>query len=428
MRNEQIGGLWREPVETTVLTDQDGAILDSVDTYLKAGLQLKQWWEHTSTTNSFAERFTLGRTFNRPDNSFGFFDHVTVNDRTIPAMGNFQSMFFDQPKAPTEQTREAAQWMRDQIREFVLHYFMRISDFRQPQVISENGRPVPPPYLRPFSACPQEDPQRVGFGFSQLFYKLRDTGQIGLFPETERFAIVDLREIGEKYEWIVVKVCIFDFGFTYMPFGLNNPQVVLPLSEASYLVLSRDFITHEDYPESGVSGRYGLGYAFIKSPASGLLAYGPGEFDAAFELINFEVFEDGKTLVNMVFVANRPERILNLSLDPLHWGFALADLMSLGLTSHLLAPMQGVLDWLSFRGGDVDPVFAFISLVNVLTGNRAADELCISQEELNRQFLQKHFMQHYQTVVGSLQTWRQIPDWLAGEEQLPQWVVKGISA
>lgn len=414
---------------TVALNEQERALLDSVDSYLARGVQLKRWWEQT---REYAERFELGLTFNRPDTSFGFFDQTVVDGRPMAVMGNVQDMFYDQPKAPGEGRDSAAQWMQEQIREFVLHYFMRVSDFRQPQGAVVNGHAAPPPVLRPLSWCQQPDPQRIGFGFSQLFYKLRNNGQIGRFPEQERFAIVDLRDIGQKYEWIVVKVRIFDFSFTYAPFGGNAPQVVLPLSEASYLVLSGELIADEDQPAPGMLGRYGLGYAFIKDPTPGLLAYGPGEFDAAVELINFQVFEDGRTRVHMVFVANRPERIVNVSLNPVDWGFRLADALSFGFTSRVLAPLQEVLDRLPFWESDVDPVYAFITLANGLTGGQAAQTLCISQQELDRQFLLKHFTQHYQTIAGSLQTWRQIPNWLAGEATLlanprTRWVVTGSS-
>ena len=427
MNNVQTISAGGDQLSSMALTDQDRLALDSVDKYLSAGLQLKQWWEQTSATQAYTERFELGLTFNRPDTSFGFFGYAPVDGQHLPVMGNFQDMFYDQPKAPSAQTADAVQWMQDQIREFVLHYFMRVSDFRQPQGFMEQERRVTSPYLRPFSWCPQDDPQRVGFGFSQLFYKLRDTGHIGQFSEAQRFAIIDLREIGQKYEWIVAKVRIFDFNFVYMPLGADNPQLVLPLSEASYLVLSRDFITNDEHPEAGVLGQYGLGYAFIKDPTSGTLSYGPGQFDAAIELINFRVLADGQTRVSMVFVANRPERILNLSLDPINWGFTLADLLSFGLTSHFLAPMKGVIERLPGRGGNVDPVYAFIWLVNVLTGGQAAQQLCISKDELDKQFLVKHFWQHYQTIVGALQTWRQIPNWL-DSAALPAWVVMGVSA
>src|SRR5262249_44904700 len=270
-----------EQPHTTALIELERTLLESVESYLARGLQLKRWWEQTRV---YAERFELGLAFNRPDTGFGFFDQAQVDGQTIPVLGNFQAMLFDRPKAPPAGMVAAAQWMRQQLREYVLRYFMRVSDFRQPQGLRADERPIPSPYLRPFSLCPQEDAQRIGFGFSQLFYKLRVSGQIGRFPEEEQYAIVDLREIGQKYEWIVLRVRIFDFNFTYRPFGAENPQVVLPLSEASYLVLTRDFTAYEDDPAPGVLGRYSLGYAFIKDPTSGLLAWGPGQFDAAIEI------------------------------------------------------------------------------------------------------------------------------------------------
>jgi hypothetical protein len=427
MKNAQTVSAQGALAGSTVLTDDERTLLNSVDHYLSAGLQLKQWWERTSATNAFAQRFDLGLTFNRPDTGYGFFDQAQVSGRTMPVLGNFQAMAFDRPKAPGAQMTTAAQWMREQLREYVLRYFMHVSDFRQPQGFTEEARPVSSPYVRPFSLCPQEDVRRVGFGFSQLFYKLRDSGQIGRFPEEERFAIVDLREIGQKYEWIVLRVRIFDFSFTYMPLGIENPQVVLPLSEASYLVLNRDFVAYADDPAPGVLGRYSLGYAFIKEPTSGLLAWGPGQFDAAIELFNFLVYEDGSVRVEMAFVANRPERILNLSLNPLTWGFTLADLLTFGLSSCVLGPLQGVLAQLPFSGVSVDPVYAFIWLANVCSGGQAARQLCLSADDLDKQFLVKHFMQHYQTVAGALQTWRQIPNWL-DRAALPEWVVRGVSA
>jgi hypothetical protein len=427
MSNAQIPSARANLTGIANLTDHDRALLNSVDNYLSAGLQLKQWWQQTSATNAFTTRFELGLTFNRPDTGYGFFGQAQVAGRSMPVVGNFQAMFFDRPKVQRAQAAEPAQWLREQLREYVLRYFMHVSDFRQPQGTTENARAAPPPYLRPFSLCPPEDPQRVGFGFSQLFYKLRDSGQIGRFPEEEQFAIVDLREIGQKYEWIVLRVRIFDFSFPYMPFGLESPYVVLPLSEASYLVLTRDFITYEDDPAPGVLGRYGLGYAFIKEPTSGLLAWGPGQFDAAIEIIDFQISGDGGIRVEMVFVANQATRLLNFPLNPVDWSFTLADLMTFGLSSNLLAPLRGVLDQLPFGGGSVDPVYTLIWVANALTGGEAARQLCISREELDRQFLVKHFMQHYQTIAGALHTWRQIPDWL-DSSALPEWVVRGVSA
>jgi hypothetical protein len=128
----------------------------------------------------------------------------------------------------------------------------------------------------------------------------------------------------------------------------------------------------------------------------------------------------------LVFVVNRPERILNLSFNPITWSLTLADFVSFGLFSQLLAPVQGMLAQLPFRGGSLDPVFGSIALLNWFTGGLAARELCISLDDLEKEFLVQHFMQNYDLIIGSLQTWRQIPNWL-DSVALPAWVVTGRS-
>jgi hypothetical protein len=426
LSNEQITGAPVDIGSATALTEEDLAITNSVDRYLASGLALKQWWDETYPVNGFANRFPLERTFNQPDSSFGFFDQVLLDHKSLPIMGNFQNMFYDQPRTPTAFEAQAAEWMRDQIREFVLRYFMRVSSFCQPEACADPDRPVPPLALRRLSWCTEPTIQRQGFGFTQLYYKLRD-GQIGKFPSRIESAIVDLHDIGQKYEWIVVKVRIFDFAFSFKPFGPDTVELSLPLDEWSYLVLSPDFILDDDNPGPGLIGAYGLGYAFIKNPTTGLIAYGPGEFDAAFELINFRVRENGVVCVDMVFVANRPERITNITLDPVDWSLKFADMFSFGLTSRLLSPVRGVLDGLPTGLGSFDPVYSYVALANALSGGRAAQDLCISREKLDKDFLVQHFMQHYTTIVGSLLTWRQVPNWL-NSAALPEWIITGRSS
>src|ERR1041384_8004400 len=173
-------------------------------------------------------------------------------------------MLYDQPRTPAASRTAAAEWMRDQVREFVLHYFMRISAFREPEAYVPDRPFLPPGFLQRLSWCPQEDILRRGFGFRQLYYKLKGTGEVGKFPTRERPAIVDLREIGTKYEGIVLRVRIFDFNFPFKPFGPGGPAVVVPLNEQSNLIMSNAFVEDEQNPEHGVLGRYGLGYAFVK--------------------------------------------------------------------------------------------------------------------------------------------------------------------
>jgi hypothetical protein len=425
--NGQNSDAWETDWGVATLTEDDLAVIETVEGFLRDGLALKQWWTTADATNSYAQRFPLDREFNRPAGAYGFFDEVQLSNGMLPVMGNVQDMFYDQPRSPTRQQKEAAEWMRDQIREFVLHYFMRISAFREPEAYVAERRIRPPGFLERFSLCPQEDILRRGFGFRQLYYKLIGTGEVGKFPTRERPAIIDLREIGTKYEWIVLRVRIFDFNFTFKPFGPNGPSVSLPLNEQSNLIMSREFIQDENDPEPGVLGRYGMGYAFVRELTPTLTAYGPGEFRAAIETFKFDVTESGEINVRMVFVADRPERVVNLSIDPVDWTFGLSDLFTFGLTSRLLSPFKSILDRLPTNLGTVDPVLPSIAALNSLTANQASEVLCISRETLETEFLVKHFMQHYQTMLGSLTTWRQVRDWL-DSVAVPEWIVAGRSA
>ena len=55
-----------------------------------------------------------------------------------------------------------------------------------------------------------------------------------------QYAIVDLREIGPTYDWVVLKVRIFDFRLSFQPFGpggIDDSQNLRrqPLSKLTFL-------------------------------------------------------------------------------------------------------------------------------------------------------------------------------------------------
>lgn len=408
------------------LSAEDRAILDQVDLYLERGQALKRWWDGRGEHGRFDDRFELAYTFNRPDTSFGFFDTARVDGAPLPILGNFQGMFYDQPKSGVAKGSQGAEHINREIREFVLRYFMRVSDFRDPQPYTE-GEPAPPPFLAPLSWCFTDQARVQGFGFTQLYYKRRDTGEMGKFPEERRRAIVDLREIGRAFEWIVVRVKIFDFKFVFAPLGTSAPYATLPLEEASLLVLAPDFIQDQDHPEEGELGHYGLGYAFLKNPGKTLLAWGPGKFDAAYQTIDFHVMHDGRIRVGMVFVANRPTRIMNVPVDPVRAGLEVAELMLPAPFAAMVAPARFLATRTPWSGLTFDPVFPSIAAANVATAGLAAEQLCVSRKQLEKQLILTHFDKHYGAVLGSLQTWRQVRDWL-DERTLPRWVVTGESA
>jgi hypothetical protein len=418
------------PAPSNDATAEEQAVLDRAERYLADGLALWRWWQQADASDGYQSRFDLERTFNRADSSFGFFDELELRGARLPVMGNVQELMYDNPRVAADWGAAAPGWIRDQVRAFVLRYFMRVSDFRQPESAEDfENRPrrSAPLGLDRFSWCESRQVLRIGFGFTQLFYKLRSTGAIGRFSSDQSSAIVDLREIGSTYDWIILRVRIFDFSVRARLFGARGPELVFTLNEDSYLIVSPELITNRDDPEPGVLGEYGVAYSFIKSPQSGLLAYGPGEFEAAVEDIRFRVLANGQIRVRMVFVANRPASIASVSLDPIDWAIWSADVLSGGAASELLRPLRDIVDRRPFRLGTFDPVYGFVSLANVLSGGLAAGQLCISRETLDKLFLVQHFRQHYQTIVGSLLTWRQIEDW-TDEAALPRWVITGHSA
>lgn len=416
----RIAGTQADAGDTAALSDQDRVLLQDVDRALSDAAQLRKWWEQKDKTGDYATCFELVRTFNAPDRGIGFFDTAPVSNGYIPVMGVIQEMCFDQPK------HTQPDQFREEFREFLLRYFTRVSSFREPEASLANPGVKLPPGLGFLSWLPEDLDTRVGFGYSQLFFKVKGNGAIRKIPQANRFSIYDLREIGQKYEWVVMKVQVFNFNLVFRPLGPNGVSLTLPLQEQTHIVMSPEFVTCREDDNRDVVAKYGFGYALMKyGPESGILAYGPGHFGAGFQLVEFEFCRNGEVRVRMVFVVNRPQRILRFNLDPVGWSFKVADLFSLGTASRLLSPWKHALSQVPLRIPDFDPVTAYISLANGLTGGAAARQLGISLEELEKGMLVQHFMEHYRMVVGSLLTWRQIPDWRE-TAALPPWAFAGL--
>jgi hypothetical protein len=403
----------------------ENAVLPHVTAYLAKGLDLLRWWRGVESRGGPENRFPLERSFNRATRSFGFYGQAPVSGRSLPVMGNVQEMFYDQTPAPGA-TEHHVERTASQLREFVLKYFMRISSFRQPTSYVDASHPIPPPALAPFSWCPTSAGRSLGFGFKQLFYKSSGSDAVRSFPSYDQSAIADLRKVGTLYDWIVLKVRIFDFNFSLSPFGQTGPQLVFNLDEESYLAVHEEFLNKQEHPLPGVRGNYGIGYAFVRNPSPGPFGYGPGEFEAALELINFRLYETGYISVRMVFISNRPKAVTNVVVNPLGWGFRLANFVSRGLFSGILQPAVQLAELSPLRF-TIDPVRAYVSAAALLTGTYASEKLCISMGQLEKAFLLQHFQQHYDAILGSLATWRRFPDWL-DESNLPAWVVSGASS
>jgi hypothetical protein len=419
-------GTARDGSSGAELTARQRAIATRVEPALAVARELRTWFEQVEARGGPSRRFEVVTTFNRPDRSHAFFGLAPTAGGPLEVMGDVQDLFYDRPKSGGSAAM-AAEWMRRQVREFVLHYFLRVSDFRKPEAFADApSRSLPLP-LRPFSWCPEPRPEREGFGYSQLLFR-RPGEAVGAFPAAEGAAVLDLREVRRSYEWIVLEVRIFDFDLAFHPLGPELPRLEIPLREKQLVALAPDWVVDEDHPEAGVLGRYGFGYAVLEDPGDrGLLAYGPGHFAAGFQRFTFEVSGSGEVRLHVEFVVNRPQQVLRLPLDPLRWGLAAGDALSFGLASRLFGPLRQALAAPSPQGLAVDPVLGTIDALRLASGGLSERQLCISREQLEKEMLVQHYHQVYQLVTGSLLTWRQIPDWL-DEAALPRWVKTGESS
>lgn len=397
------------------------ALIDEVEPALSKALQLKAWWERTEGRET--QRFQLVRAFERPDVGYSYFARPPLNGKTYPVMGDLQNLFYDQPKSEGSK-QVSAEWMCAQIREFTLRYFLRVLQSRSPEAFPNTSREMPG-WLRPLSWCPQKNTSLHGFGYRQLYYKLRSDGSVRRFPASEQKRIIDLRELVDTYEWIVVVIRIFDFDLAFRPLGPNLPSIDIPLREQQYAVISRDLLVDADRPRPGLLGEYGIGYALIPNPdPDHVLAYGPGSFEAGFQLMHFQVLTSGEVRVILHFMVNRPQRLLNISQNPLKWGLEVASLVPGMSASRAMAPMHALLDSLPGRNFSISPLFSSIALLNLVTGGLAGRKLCISKEQLEKDMLVKHFQQTFETIETTLFIWRLVPDWL-DREALPAWARTG---
>ncbi|MCG8462777.1 MAG: hypothetical protein MI919_41355, partial [Holophagales bacterium] len=350
-------------------------ILERVQQGLDDSTELLAWWRRASQEGRLEESPAV-REPQFGNSNFLFLGSAPLDRGLLPVIGLEQDLFFDRIPAPLSRERTSLDWYRKQVREFALRYFMRIATTRSFRAEIEGG------------STPRERPVFMdsyqGWGYYQLYFASAETGEVREFLPADRFSIIDLREIGPTYEWVVFKIRFFDFIFQRSLVTADGPRLDIPVTLDTYVVIDSRFVVDREDPAPGVIGEYGFGTPVVPVPdPDSILAYGPGQLATAFQFITFQIRENGEIRARLLLVANLPTRLLNFR--PLYLSLDVVDALTLGLASPLLRRLRRGLD--RARLPPIPLLFTFTDLANTLSGGLAAYQWCISRQQLYREVM-----------------------------------------
>lgn len=421
-------------------TEGEQYVLDHVPRAYEDGLELKAWWERKAATDSFADKFDLVRETNIPAHDYGYLDTARINGKDVKVFGDVQEQFFDQPKELAGGAKMPAGWSQ-QLREFVLRYFLHISSSHQIEPMPQRVGAAKSPPLSFLSACLKDRHARGGIGFYQLAYKKKDGGKVGWFPKAQQSDFVDVTEIGTKYDWVLAVARLYQFSITIYPAGQIFPFTFVDPYEHVYVLFMPEFVVDEPKvggkrtvvdPETGkehkIVAEYGFGFSLVQNLSSyAPITIGPQIFDLGMQFFHFRLLEDGRISSKMVFGANQLTYIFKLNVNPLVWPLRAAEAVSLRLAPGLTKPLQGVIDALPLSDFSIDVIFDSVRALDVLTLGEAAKRYCISVEQIQKDVLIKHDMVFYNMIANTLRIWRQVRDW-TDAASIPAWVRYGEPA
>src|SRR5262245_56606273 len=94
--------------QTEDLTETDHRLVSTAAESLRYGISIRNWWQQTDRSFSYARRFPLARTFNHPVTAFGFFDTLSLDGTNLPVMGAVDEEIYDRPR-----TSDLRQWQSE---------------------------------------------------------------------------------------------------------------------------------------------------------------------------------------------------------------------------------------------------------------------------------------------------------------------------
>ncbi len=417
-------------VDNGTLTSEDAAILPHVPRADRLGRELKEWYQEKAERDAFTNEFSLLEFFGASgDEDIGYIESAELPSGRFDVMGERQDLLFDTTRsASTEPPADGdVENVNEQMREFALRYFMRVTAPRA--AVAEPVKSNPAPFLGWLDQAPRMADERENIGFFQLYGQRADSGKIEVFSKADQPTVVDMRELGKTYDWVLAKARLFDFQlmFDVLPplLGFRFPFTFLDHQDFLYALLTPDFVCDRQQPREGVAGEYGMGFALVAPPpGQSPLTFGPEVFTLGMNYFRFIVHDSGEIRTTVTFACNQLAGIFPLPVSPVNWGLLGFDLLTNGHAEDLLGPLTREANRLPLAKARFDPVLGSIKALNRLTGNMFGRDYSISTEAVFKFILRKHGTVFNHQMAESARVWRSFPDWLAADS-LPEYIRRG---
>lgn len=278
----------------TPLDPQDRLLIDRTEEAIPAGLDLFRWcFERIETMPR--PKLDLGRAYRLPNTAEAVLGEATVGGQTVSVMGARQLVQF---------SRIDGSGAGNRLRDFVLKDFLERAHWTY-----GNGSPG-------------------GLTFHRMLCRSA-SGEYGKFSGPEASGAVDWRELGPKYQWVLLRVDVNDFVLPMGPFEKK-------LDEAACVVPHPGFMREVENPLPGYDLEVTVGYPFIKfAPIPNFFGFGPGKFEIAVKVFSFLLKPSGDIDCRMYFVAApRCQKVFDFGPsipDPVYGGAALLRALTFGL-------------------------------------------------------------------------------------------------
>lgn len=277
----------------TPLDDHDRMLIERTEEAIPAGLDLFRWcFERIETMQR--PRLDLGKGYRLANTAEAVFGEASVAGQMQSVMGARQLVTFSRIDGPNAASR---------LREFVLKEFLERAHWTY-----ENGWPG-------------------GFTLHRMVYRAADGGY-GKFTGQEASGAIDWRELGSKYQWVLLRVGVNDFVLPMGPFRKR-------LDEAACVVPHPAFMREAEHPAPGYDLEITVGYPFIRfAPIPNFFGFGPGKFEIAVKIFSFLLKPSGDIDCRMYFLAApRCQKVFDFGPsipDPVYGGAALLRAVTFG--------------------------------------------------------------------------------------------------